>query len=203
MVIGVMGSGSEEHAEIAEPLGAWLAAEGFHLLTGGGRGAMAAVCRGFCSVEGRRGICIGILPGLIDGARYGAPDGYPNPWVEVAVRTHLPRGGAAGASGESRNPINILSSHLVVALPGGSGTASEVLLARRYGTPAILYLGRSGAIAGIDPRHFPLAASLEEVQRFVRDIRSAEIGPPAENPRRGIASPRERSDPPGAAERRS
>jgi len=33
-VVGVMGSGSAEHEDLAEPLGVWLAQSGFHLLTG-------------------------------------------------------------------------------------------------------------------------------------------------------------------------
>jgi predicted Rossmann-fold nucleotide-binding protein len=36
-VIGVMGSGREPHEEKAQLLGAWLAHEGVHLLTGGGK----------------------------------------------------------------------------------------------------------------------------------------------------------------------
>src|SRR5262249_50687286 len=51
-LVGVMGSGSEEHADLAEPLGRWLAEAGFDLLTGGGRGVMAAACRGFAAVAG-------------------------------------------------------------------------------------------------------------------------------------------------------
>lgn len=41
----------------------------------------------------------------------------------------------------SRNHINILSSELIVALPGGPGTLSEVQLAQIYAKPAIAFLG--------------------------------------------------------------
>ena len=40
-MIGVMGSSREEHAELAVPLGRWIAEQGFDLLTGGGGGVMA------------------------------------------------------------------------------------------------------------------------------------------------------------------
>src|SRR5207249_3278857 len=74
-LIAVMGSGNEEHAELAEPLGRWLAESGYDLLTGGGGGVMAAVCRGFAAVPTRRGLSVGILPA-------GPPPGYPNRHVD-------------------------------------------------------------------------------------------------------------------------
>ena len=54
-IVGVMGSGTEEYADLADPLGRWLAAFGVHLLTGGGRGVMAAVGRAFHAVTPRAG----------------------------------------------------------------------------------------------------------------------------------------------------
>jgi uncharacterized protein (TIGR00725 family) len=161
-LIGVMGSGRTEHAELAVPLGRWLAEQGLDLLTGGGAGVMAAVCRGFHEVPGRKGVTVGVLPA-------GPPPGYPNAWVDVAILTHLPDRGAAGASERSRNHLNVLSSRVVVALPGGAGTRSEVELARRYGRPLIAYLGRDGAIEGLGRGELPaVAAELAEVAAFVR-----------------------------------
>jgi uncharacterized protein (TIGR00725 family) len=100
-ILGVMGSGREEHAELAVPLGRWIAANGFHLLTGGGAGVMAAVSRGFQEVPDRQGMVLGILPA-------GPPPGYPNPWVEVVIQTHLPDRGSEGASPRSRNHLDVL-----------------------------------------------------------------------------------------------
>jgi predicted Rossmann-fold nucleotide-binding protein len=40
--------------------------------------------------------------------------------------------------GSARNVINVLSSHVVVACPGGSGTISEIALALKYGKTVIL-----------------------------------------------------------------
>lgn len=77
------------------------------------------------------------------GCRAEAPPGYPNPWVELAVRAHLPAGGAQGAAAGSRNHLNVLSADRLVALPGGEGNRSELELVRRYGCPMAL-LGSDG-----------------------------------------------------------
>src|SRR5262245_37123732 len=129
-VIGVMGSGVERHEDVALPLGRWIAGRGFHLLTGGGAGVMEAVGEGFASVPDREGLSIGVLPA-------GPPPGYPNRWVDIAIQTHLAALGEDGESPASRNHLNVLSSDVVVALPGGAGTRSEVALAVRYGKPLL------------------------------------------------------------------
>src|ERR671934_202021 len=84
---------------------------------------------------GGRGVSVGVLPGT------PPPPGYPNAWVDVAIRTHLPKRGAEGADVLSRNHINVLSADVVIALPGGPGTRTEVQLALRYGRPLIAFLG--------------------------------------------------------------
>ena len=162
-VVGVMGSGREEHADRAEPLGRWLAAQGVHLLSGGGAGVMAAVSRGFCSLPGRAGLAIGVLPGDAHGR---APEGYPNPWVELAIRTHLPARGERGADRDSRNHLNVLSADVVIALPGGEGTRSEVELALRYGRPLVAFLAERLEIPELPPS-VELRAELEGVCEFV------------------------------------
>jgi uncharacterized protein (TIGR00725 family) len=163
-VVGVIGSGDEAHAERAEPLGRWLAREGVHLLTGGGGGVMAAVSRAFCSMPARQGISIGVLPGDAGGT---APAGYPNPWIELAIRTHLPLRGARGGEALSRNHVNVLSADAVVALPGGGGTASEVALALRYARPLVAFLDERAQIPGLPPE-VAVRADLEGVCAFVR-----------------------------------
>ncbi len=136
-VVGVMGSGTDSHEDLATPLGRAVAQNGWHLLTGGGAGTMTATSRAFAETPDRAGLCIGVLPGAEDSG--GSPGGYPNPWVEVAIRTHLPLSGAAGTGPDSRNHINVLSADAVVALPGSAGTRSEIELALRYGRPLALY----------------------------------------------------------------
>ena len=53
------------------------------------------------------------------------------------------------------------------ALPGGSGTGSEILLAARYGRPVIAYAG-SGDRSLEPPTGVPVARSLDDVIAFVQ-----------------------------------
>jgi uncharacterized protein (TIGR00725 family) len=169
-VVGVMGSSQEPHAERATPLGRRLAELGVHLLTGGGPGAMEAVSRAFAETPGRRGLVLGILPGLPEsgGGAPHAPPGYPNRFVDLALRTHLPALGERGGDPDSRNHLNVLTSDAIVALPGGPGTASEVALAVAYGKPVVAYRGRRDEIAGLPPA-VPVESDLERVLAFVRE----------------------------------
>jgi uncharacterized protein (TIGR00725 family) len=164
-IVGVMGSGTAPHTERAGAVGRWLAQQGVHLLTGGGGGVMAAVSRAFFEVPDRRGAVIGILPGSADAEIPSR--GYPNPWVEIAICTHLPLSGELGTDPLSRNHINVLSSDVLLALPGGAGTASEVRLALRYGRPLIAYLERRNQIADL-PAETRMSSSLAEVQEFIQ-----------------------------------
>lgn len=166
-IVGVMGSGVEAHADRARPLGSWLARQGVHLLTGGGGGVMEAVSRAFFEAQDRAGRVIGILPGSVrERARAPLP-GYPNPWVEIPILTHLPLSGTRGTDSLSRNHVNVLSSDVIVALPGGAGTSSEVRLALRYGRPLVAWLESRAEIEDLDPET-PIRSTLPEVQEFVR-----------------------------------
>jgi len=139
-----MGSGAEEHPRLARPLGQWLARRGVDLLTGGGSGVMASVSQAFHDTQPRAGLVLAVLPA--PDPRIAPPHQppedwpYPHPWVELVIRTHLPLRGPRGAELGSRNPINILTSDLVIALPGRAGTASEIQLALDYGKPILRYL---------------------------------------------------------------
>jgi uncharacterized protein (TIGR00725 family) len=137
--IGVMGSGTDEHDDLARIVGEMLADVGVNLLTGGGRGVMTSVSRAFTRHPNRRGICIGIIPCASESDRGSPKDGYPNAFVELPIYTHLPYAGAQGAHDLSRNHINVLSAAAIIALPGEEGTASEVELALRYGKPVIAF----------------------------------------------------------------
>ena len=168
-VVGVMGSSTVPHRERAEPLGRWLAEIGVHLLTGGGGASMLAVCRAFAEVPGRKGLAIGVLPGLPDpeAPRPSPPAGYPNAHVDLAIFTHLAALGAYGSDPLSRNHINVLSSDVVIALPGSAGTASEVELALHYGKPVIAFVGSPEEIEGLPPRT-RVEPDFGRVQEFVR-----------------------------------
>jgi hypothetical protein len=95
---------------------------------------MADAGRGFTSVTDRAGLSIGIIPRALEGD--GSKSGYPNPWVEIPILTHL--AGRLGPDGEdSRNAINVLTAWRIVALAGSSGTRAEIRLARRHGKPLL------------------------------------------------------------------
>lgn len=168
-IVAVMGSGTEAHRELAEPLGRCLAARGCHLLTGAGAGAMRAVAEAFVSTPGRVGLSIGVVPGWIDdrGAHHDKP-GYPNAFVEIAIRTHLPLSGEQGEDPRSRNHVNVLSASAVVIVPGGAGTRSEAVLAERYGR-AVIAFGPPEAFATFPPT-LPRAPRLADVERFLDHV---------------------------------
>lgn len=164
--VGVMGSGTDEHDELARDIGELLARLGVNLLTGGGRGVMTSVSRAFVQAPKERGICIGIIPCVSEAERSRPKDGYPNEFVELAIYTHLPHSGLRGKDDLSRNHINILSSTVVVALPGDHGTAAEVSLAADYRKPVIAYAPQTRLVSAF-PQSVPRAKTLLEVERFL------------------------------------
>ena len=166
-IVGVMGSGTHEHDECARPLGELIASLGCDLLTGGGGGVMRAVSRAFTACSGARGVCIGILPCASEDDRRSSKAGYPNAFVEIALRTHLPHSGMRGTDDLSRNHINILSSAAIVALPGESGTLSELTLALRYGTPVVAFANDPSLLHAF-PSAVPRLYDLHDVERFLR-----------------------------------
>lgn len=127
-VIGVMGGGSvsDEVYEMARQLGALIAGRGWVLLNGGrNAGVMAASARG---AKEAGGTVIGILP---DRDTHDA-----SPDLDIAVVTGL---------GDGRNLINVLSSDVVIACPGASGTLSEIALGLKNGKRVILLQFDAGA----------------------------------------------------------
>ncbi len=100
---------------------------------------MEAVSRGFCQTPEREGLCLGVLP-CRDEDQWTPPPGYPNPYVEIPIQTHLWLSGTQGEHIASRNPINVLSSDAVIVLHGQAGTISEARLAQRAGRPIALFL---------------------------------------------------------------
>lgn len=121
IIIGVMGGGvcpeTEQHTAYA--LGRKIALEGWVLLNGGrNAGVMKASAQGAAEAGG---LTVGILPGDSD--------------KDTAPHIHIP---ILTGMGHARNMINILTSDVVVACPGGAGTLSEIALALKTGTPVIL-----------------------------------------------------------------
>ncbi len=176
-----MGASREPHSERSRRVGAWIARAGYHLLTGGGPGVMAAVTEAFVGMPDRRGVAIGVLPASrgrgTDEPAGQPPPGYPNPWVEIVIGTHLDSLGARGGDERSRNHVNVLSSDVLVFLPGSAGTASEARLALHYGRPSIAYLDARADLPGL-PDAVPVEPELARVEAFVRDACERRRRPP-------------------------
>jgi predicted Rossmann-fold nucleotide-binding protein len=182
-IIGVMGSGENQFLELSEAAGRVIGVGGYHLLTGGGEGVMAAVARAFTEVPSREGMSLAIVRaagvghlGVSIPARRYQPMG-PNPYVELPILTHLPYSGKQGKHDLSRNHINVLTSQAVVVLPGGDGTASELELALEYDRPVILFIGKE-TVAGANAEtlkhryggELPVASSEADLARQLRNL---------------------------------
>lgn len=119
-IIGVMGGGQADAPTCAQAreLGRLIAAEGWVLLNGGrNAGVMAASAAGAAEAGG---LTVGVLP---DDTTAGAA-----PHIDIAILTGM---------GDARNVINVLSSHVVIALSGNAGTVSEIAHALKAGRPVI------------------------------------------------------------------
>lgn len=172
-VIGVMGSGQSAWEELATPLGIWIAQNGHDLLTGGGHGVMLAVSRAFAETPGRKGRCIGIVPTEPDATHgFVALEGYPNPFVDLPILTPLPKRESSAPPGAlSRNYINILTSDVVIALPGSAGTLDEIGLALRFAKPVMCF-GPRDAFAAV-PGQVKKSAQLDDVTGFINSSLAA------------------------------
>lgn len=115
---------SMETCTAAEAIGAVLAEHGFTLVTGGGRGVMAAAARGAAQ---RGGLTVGVLPGTDFAAA--------NPWCRVVIPTGL---------GHARNVLTALSGDAVVVLGGAAGTLSEIAFAWIHARPILTLAGHDG-----------------------------------------------------------
>jgi uncharacterized protein (TIGR00725 family) len=118
-MIGVIGSGDTRKSQDsqAEEVGSLLGSRGAVLVCGGLSGMMEAASRG-CKMSG--GETIGILP--------GSDKKDSNPHIGLPLPTGM---------GIARNVLVIRASDAVIALPGSSGTMSEIALALNIGKPVI------------------------------------------------------------------
>ena len=106
-----------EVEQIAHKLGNKLAKVVGILVSGGLSGTMKAVSQGF---KAGGGLTIGILPGYNKSAA--------NEFVDIAIPTGL---------GLARNVLVVKSANVVVALPGKTGTLSEIAYALQFGIPIV------------------------------------------------------------------
>lgn len=121
-IVGVMGTGDGallSDCSLAYRLGGLIAKEGWVLLNGGrANGIMEASAKG---AKDGGGLTVGILP---DNHALNA-----SPYIDIPIVTGM---------GDARNYINVLSSDVVVALPGRAGTISEIALALKNRRKVIL-----------------------------------------------------------------
>ena len=121
LIVGVMGGGSAlpEDIEAAYELGGLIARQGWIMLNGGrNAGIMEASAKG---AQDHGGLTIGILP--------DETDARVSDYIQIPILTGM---------GNARNCINVLSSNVVVACHGGTGTISEIALALKNEKPVIL-----------------------------------------------------------------
>ena len=122
-VIGVMGGAEATPAvaEAARRVGALIAGHGWVLLNGGrAAGVMEASARG---AHEAGGLVVGVL---------GEDDlAHASRYVDIPLPTGL---------GDGRNFVNVTASRVVIALPGGAGTLSEVALALKQGKTVVTLL---------------------------------------------------------------
>jgi len=120
-LIGVMGGAvvEDDVLDHAYRIGRMIAEHGWVLLNGGrNAGVMQASARGAHEADG---LVVGILPG---DTTVGMAPG-----IDIAIPTGM---------GDARNAINVLASHVIVALQGGPGTVSEVALALKAGRSVVM-----------------------------------------------------------------
>ncbi len=121
-IVGVMGGGEGIPRQITDQaydLGKRIAENGWVLLNGGRNlGIMEASAKG---AREAGGLTVGILP--------DSDTNRMSQYVDIPILTGM---------GDARNSINVLSSDVVVIMPGGAGTLSEAALALKSGKDVIL-----------------------------------------------------------------
>ncbi len=119
VVISGVGAGNadKELMTLAFEVGAEVARRGGTIVCGGLGGVMEGVCKGATS-EG--GLTVGIIPGS---GRQEA-----NKYVKIIIPSGL---------GHARNVLVVQSGMVVIALPGETGTLSEIAIALKSGRPVV------------------------------------------------------------------
>ncbi len=164
IIIGVMGAGNSAtptDIDRAYRLGRLIAEHNWVLLTGGRNvGVMDAASRGSKSAGG---LTVGILPGK---DLVGLSEA-----VDLAILTDL---------GNARNNLNVLSSQVVIACGMGAGTASEIALAIKNGTPVILLTEDRVSrefFTSLAPKQITIAENPEAAIALVKQILSFQSTP--------------------------
>jgi len=125
---------SPEIYELAVAVGREAARRGWIVITGGLGGVMEAAARG---AQEAGGLTVGILP--------GGDRGEANPYIQVAVATHIRH---------ARNSIIAHTADALIAVDGEYGTLSEIALGLKLGKP-VIGLKTAWNIPGIVPVNSP------------------------------------------------
>jgi uncharacterized protein (TIGR00725 family) len=156
-LVAVVGSGGHltpEETELAESLGEALARAGYGVVCGGLGGVMEAAARGAARGRGaaRHPPIVGVLPSYdIETA---------NGFLDVVIPTGM---------GHARNAIVAAAGEVVVCVAGGTGTLSEVGLARKIKRP-VLALRGSGGTASLVGKVLPSVEAVSTVEEALRRI---------------------------------
>ena len=137
-IVAVCGAGNCDQPvwDLAKNTGVALAQKKMILLCGGLGGVMTAAAKGAKSAGG---LTIGLLPGF-------DPE-EANPFIDIPLATGL---------GHVRNALIARAAQAIIALPGGSGTLSEIALGLKMGKPVI------GLMAWADIKGVKLTSTPEE-----------------------------------------
>jgi len=158
-VVAIIGGRNctKEVEYLAQELGEKMAKVADVLVCGGLSGVMAAVCQGFKKGEG---ITIGVLPG------YNKNDA--NPFIDIALPTGI---------GLARNVLVVKSADAVVALPGESGTLSEIAYCLQFSIPVVTLVPRTSyetmtmkVLNRMEPADLPGVIKVETVEQAVEKV---------------------------------
>jgi uncharacterized protein (TIGR00725 family) len=144
-VIGA-GNASAEIYEMAMTVGREAGRRGWIVVTGGLGGVMEAAARG---AREAGGLTLGILP--------GGDRGEANPFIQVAVATHIRH---------ARNSIIAHTADALIAVDGEYGTLSEIALGLKLGKP-VVGLKTVWNIPGVVPANSP-AEAVEKVAALLK-----------------------------------
>lgn len=142
---------TDDEENYAYQIGKMIALEGWVLLNGGrSSGVMEATAKGAWE---NGGITVGVLPA--DNTNSASK------YIDIPIVTGM---------GLARNVINILSSDIVIALPGRAGTISEIALALNHDKRVILFRFEVGTWINyyIDKKQILVANEVEQLRRLLR-----------------------------------
>jgi len=157
-IIGVVGSDTHEYAHLCEPLGQWIASQGYHLLTFNDTGVSHAVSRAFALSRDRIGCSLALEPLM-----QGNQDRITNEYVEIPLRLVV---GSVECSANAPKSLFYSTAHAVIVLPGvrdchlPSGPASNVVVWEEQNEP----------IRATNAKQLPRVRKLTDASAFVQRV---------------------------------